>query len=88
MTDKGGPPPLTPTRQPPPRRVLPSVSPPPSKRRKSAPVRILKQGDGGEGSDTNSNQGVEDDPEHLAVKQEQGEDIDTRQVCSIIFVCM
>lgn len=79
LTEKGGPPPLTPTRQPPSRRVLPSMSPPPSKRRKSAPVRILKQGDGGEGSDTNSNQGGEDDSEHISVKQEQGEDIDTRQ---------
>lgn len=83
LSDKGPPPPLTPTKPVslPARKLLPSVSPPSVKRRKGAPVRICKSNDGGEGSDTNSNQGGDDDSQPLPVKQENIEDNDTaRQV--------
>uniref|UniRef100_A0A1B6CID2 C2H2-type domain-containing protein n=1 Tax=Clastoptera arizonana TaxID=38151 RepID=A0A1B6CID2_9HEMI len=76
-SDKGPPPLLTPTKSItlPTRKLLPSVSPPPVKRRKGAPVRICKSIDG-EGSDTNSNLGADDDSQTTPLKQENIDDND------------
>lgn len=82
----GGLPPLAPTWLTRPSKS--SSSPTPPKRKKGTPVRIYKQNDGGDvGSDTNSNNGgddelLEDSKQQLAVAVKQ-ECIDDRESMNV-----